>query len=263
MRALLFWVLCFVASMARVQAQITVRSGTSADAAGITAVRDQFRSDLGGGTTAGANGSFGGLRREINWDGVPAVFAAPNNLPANFFNVNSPRGIVLSTPGIGFQVSGATSDAGAGQPAPARFGNLNPGYSSIFQSFSAQRLLTPLGSYIFDVNFFEPGTNTRAEVKGFGLILTDVDGASTTSLQFFDANNISLGVFAASPFGGGFTFLGGFVGVNQTRIARVRVTLGNTPIGPNDNNGSSDIVVADDFVYAEPSAISIFADGFE
>ncbi len=263
MRALLFFLLCFVASMVRVQAQITVRSGTSANAAGITAVLDQFRSDLGGGATAGPNGSFGGLRREINWDGVPAGFAAPNNLPANFFNVNSPRGAVFSTPGTGFQVSGATNDAGAGQPAPARFGNLNPSYSSTFQAFSAQRLFTPLGSNIFDVSFFEPGTTTRAQVNGFGLMLTDVDVASTTSLQFFDADNISLGVFAASPLSGGFAFLGGFVGVNQTRIARVRVTLGNTAIGPNDNNGSSDIVVADDFIYGEPSAISTFADGFE
>jgi hypothetical protein len=40
-------------------------------ALGITAIRDSFRVAIGGGTTAGANGSFGGVRREINWDGVP------------------------------------------------------------------------------------------------------------------------------------------------------------------------------------------------
>src|SRR5437762_14235152 len=92
-----------------------VESAAGATAADITAARDQFRLDLGGGTTAGANGSFGGVRREINWDGVPAGFSAPNLLPANFFNVNSPRGAVFATPGTGFQVSGATTDAGAGQ----------------------------------------------------------------------------------------------------------------------------------------------------
>ena len=47
-----------------------------------------------------ANGDFGGVRREINWDGVPDARADPNALPANFFNVNSPRGVVFSTPAM-------------------------------------------------------------------------------------------------------------------------------------------------------------------
>ena len=46
-------------------------------------------------TTAWAVPSAGG-RREINWDGVADGFAAPNNLPANFFNKNSPRGVVFA-----------------------------------------------------------------------------------------------------------------------------------------------------------------------
>src|SRR5690349_21427656 len=45
-----------------VPAQVVVRTATGAAAADITATRDAFRTDLGGGTTAGANGSFGGLR---------------------------------------------------------------------------------------------------------------------------------------------------------------------------------------------------------
>jgi hypothetical protein len=262
MRMLAICLLGITACAARVEAQVTVLSGTGADAAAITAVRDQFRADLGGGTTAGANGSFGGLRREINWDGVPAASAAPNNLPANFFNVTSPRGVVLTTPGTGFQVSGATTDAGAGQPVAANFGDINPTYTSTFKTFSPQRLFTAVGSNIFDVLFFVPGTSIPATVKGFGLMLTDVDAASTTSLQFFDAGNTSMGAFAASPSNGGLSFLGGFVGDGQTRIARVRVTLGNTAIGPNDNNSSADIVVADDFIYGEPSD-RVFANGFE
>ena len=52
-----------------------------AASADITATRDAFRTAVGGGTVAGANGSFGGERREINWDGVPSAFADPNPLP--------------------------------------------------------------------------------------------------------------------------------------------------------------------------------------
>src|SRR5437868_2899696 len=78
-----------------------IESGTGINAAAITPARDAFRVDLGGGTVAGANGSFGGVRREINWDGVPDASSAPSNLPADFFNVTSPRGVVFSTPGTG------------------------------------------------------------------------------------------------------------------------------------------------------------------
>lgn len=258
MRTFLLCLLCFIAITPQAQAQITVRSGSGANPAAVTPVRDQFRVDLGGGTVAGANGSFGGARREINWDGVPTAFAAPNNMPANFFNVNSPRGLVVSTPGTGFQVSAA-----AAEPAPVNFGNLNPTYGSIFQVFSPQRLFTPLGSNVFDITFFLPGTTVPAQVKGFGVMFTDVDVASTTTVRFYNVNGDTIGSFAAIPMDAGLSFLGGFTDDNQPRIARVRITLGNTAIGPNDNNGSSDIVVMDDFIYGEPSASFLFANGFE
>jgi hypothetical protein len=170
-------------------------SGTGVDVAGITPIRDSFRVAVGGGTTAGANGSFGGLRREINWDGVPASAAAPFGLPANFFNVNSPRGVVFSTPGTGFEVSGATTDAGAGQPAAANFGNIDPSYSGTFAPFTAQRLFTAIGSNIVDVSFFLAGTATPGTVSAFGSIFSDVDLSNTTSIQLFDGANISLGTF--------------------------------------------------------------------
>jgi hypothetical protein len=230
-----------------------VESAAGASAADITAARDQFRVDLGGGTTAGANGSFGGLRREINWDGVPAASSAPNNLAANFFNVTSPRGAIFSTPGTGFQVSGATTDGGAGQPAAANFGNINPTYTTTFATFSPQRLFTALSSNVYDVNFFLPGTTTAALVTGFGAVFSDVDLADTTSLQFFDASNSSLGTFFVPAFLGSQTF--SFLGVSfpTAEVSRVRVTAGNVALGVNDQNGDlNDVVVADDFLYSEP-----------
>src|SRR5215510_7611131 len=73
-------------------------SASGANPAAILATVDSYRAALG---TLNPNvaGSFGTGRREINWDGVPDGFSAPNNLPANFFNANSPRGAVFFTPG--------------------------------------------------------------------------------------------------------------------------------------------------------------------
>src|SRR4051812_4587408 len=171
-----------------VDAQV-VRSASGADPAAIQSTVDAFRTALG--TLNGVvPGSAGSGRREINWDGVPDALAAPNNLPANFFNVNSPRGAVFSTPGAGFQVSG---NAGI---APVRFDNLNATYSGTFQTFSAQRLFTALGSNVLDVNFFVPGSNQLARVSGFGAVFTDVDTANGATIQLFDAANLSIGTFS-------------------------------------------------------------------
>jgi hypothetical protein len=242
-------------------AQLTVRSGSGADAAALTPTRDLFRADLGGGTVAGANGSFGGVRREVNWDGVPSTSAAPNNLPANFFNVNSPRGMVLSTPGSGFQVSASTSDA-SGQPL--YFGNIDPSYSATFTVFTPQRLFTPVGSNIYDVTFYIPGTTTPAAVNGFGVVFTDVDQANTTSVRLFDRNSAILGTYYAPVASGGLSFVGAFTNDGLATIARARVTLGNAFLFPGvfDNNTSTDLVVTDDFIYGEPTD-RIFGDGFD
>jgi uncharacterized protein (TIGR03118 family) len=235
---------------------IVARSATGSNPAAITAVRDQFRTDIGGGTVAGANGSFGGIRREINWDGVPAAFSAPNNLPSNFFNTTSPRGAVFSTPGTGFQVSGATTDGGAGQPAAQNFGNINATYTATFQQFSPQRLFTALGSNITDVNFFVPGTTTPATVTSFGAIFTDVDTANNTRMQFFDVNGVLITDQAvpAQAGSGSLSFFG--VTISNRPIARVRIISGQFSLGPNDNPATdTDLVVMDDFIYSEPVAI--------
>ena len=230
-------------------------SGSGIDAAAITPTRDAFRVALGGGSVAGANGSFGGVRREINWDGVPAAFAAPNLLPANFFNVNSPRGVIFATPGTGLQVSGATTDAGAGQPAAADFGNLDPSYAATFAPFSPQRLFTAIGSNVVDVTFVLPGTSSPAVTTGFGAIFSDVDLANTTSIQFFDSADVSLGTFNVPAAGGSeaFSFLG--VVFPSAVVARVRITSGNAALaaGATDQNGDTrDVVAMDDFLYGEP-----------
>lgn len=240
---------------ANAHAQLTARSGIGANPASLTPVRDQFRSDLGGGSTPGSNGSFGGMRREVNWDGVPAGFSAPNSYPPDFFNATSPRGLVVATPGTGFQVSGAT-----GGTVAINFGNFNAGYT--FQPFSAQRMFTSVGSNILDVYFYVPGTLIPAVVDGFGAVFEDVDQSSTTSAQFFDAAGTSLGSYFVPPLSGGLSFLGAYTTNGKPAIARVRITNGNIVIGASDNGSGSDVVVNDDFIYGEP-VDSLFADGFE
>src|SRR5262245_26019335 len=69
----------------------------------IQAAVDDFRDFLGP-LNPNVVGSFQDGRREINWDGVPDAFSAPNLMPPDFFNANSPRGAVFFTPGPGFQV---------------------------------------------------------------------------------------------------------------------------------------------------------------
>ncbi len=223
-------------------------SGAGADPAAIQAIVDSYRAALG---TLNPNvaGSFGSGRREINWDGVPDALAAPNNLPANFFNTNSPRGAVFSTPGTGFEVS-----ANAAGLAPIEFGDINPTYPGTFETFSPQRLFTALGSNIVDVNFFVPGSSTPATVGGFGSVFTDVDLLGATSLEFFAANGASLGLFTASTANDGLSFLGVLFNAGE-RVGRVRIRSGNSALGPNDAPGT-DVVGMDDFIYAEPTAVA-------
>lgn len=229
----------------------TVRSGSGINTGAIQAVVDQFRTDLGA-LNPNVAGSAGSGRREINWDGVPDTFAAPNNLPADFFNVNSPRGAVFSTPGTGFQVS---ADSDNPTSTPVEFANINPNYNQLFAPFSAQRLFTAVGSNIVDVNFFIPGSTTPATVRGFGAVFSDVDVANSTSIQYFDANGNSLGTFSAQNVPGNelaanetFSFLG--VSFDSSVVSRVRITSGNQILGP--NNLEPDLVVMDDFIYGEP-----------
>ena len=237
-------------SVYRVDASSITIQGTG-DLAAITLVRDSFRTAIGGGTVAGANGSFGGVRREINWDAVPDMFSDPNPFPGNFFNVNSPRGAVFSTPGTGLELS---ANAGVVGALP-EFANLNPAYPGTFATFSPQRLFTPLGSIITDTTFFVPGTTTPALTSAFGAIFTDVDLAGS-SIEYFDALNNSLGLFPVPFLLGSETF--SFLGVvfDTPVIRRVRIISGNTPLGPTDSPGLGiDVAVMDDFIYAEPTNV--------
>ena len=218
-------------------------AASGANPAAIQAQVDAFRADLGA-LNPNVAGSFGTGRREINWDGVPNNLAAPNNLPANFFNVNSPRGVVFSTPGTAFQVSGNDG------VAPIEFGNLDPAYPGLFAPFSAQRLFTAIGSNIVDVNFFIPGSATPALTRGFGSVFTDVDSDGSTSIEYFSAANVSLGKFFVANATGNQTLSFFGASFDAPVVSRVRITSGNQLLAPGNTTG--DVVAMDDFIYGEP-----------
>jgi hypothetical protein len=220
-----------------------------ANPAAIQATVDAFRTAIGP-LNPNVPGSAGTGRREINWDGVPDMFSSPNALPANFFNVNSPRGVVFSTPGTGFLVSGDGLNSGA-----AEFGDVDPSYPGAFGTFSAVRLFSPSGATVTDVTIFVPGSTTAAVTTAFGAVFTDVDGPTAARLQFFDKDGMQIysSFVPASAGSQSLSFLGAIL-PDGPPIARVRITSGSTAIGTGVlDGGANDLVVLDDFIYAEPT----------
>jgi hypothetical protein len=217
------------------------------DAAAVRTAVTTFQNALGPLNPPGASGDPDG-RREINWDGVPASASSPNPFPADFFNRNSVRGAVMSGDNpawTGFQVSQNEADGAV------RFENLYAGNASIFTVFSAQKLFTSVGSHIYNVDFFVPGTQTKGKVKGFGAVFTNVALPFTTSIEFFNADGLSLGRYFAPVAAKGVSFIG--AAFPNRMVSRVRITPGTAAIGTADDPANGvNIVVVDDFLYGEP-----------
>lgn len=213
----------------------------------ITTGVTQFRTLLGA-LNANTAGEQAAGRREVNWDGVPAAFTNVDTFPANFFNVNSPRGILYATSGTGFRVS-------------------NDGYTDVradfageFNVFSGTKLFISVGSTTTDVNFVVAGSNTPARVTGFGSVFGDVGRSGKTTIQYFDAAGKLLASVSA-PVKADSTGLS-FVGVvfDSPVVARVRIIAGEAPLSAtaidiSRGSGKPDLVVMDDFIYGEPHAI--------
>jgi hypothetical protein len=223
-----------------------VIEASGADPAGIQAAVDDFRNLLGP-LNPNVAGSFPSGRREINWDGVPDIFSAPNNLPPNFFNANSPRGALFFTPGTGFQVSADNDNPTA---TAVRFGNLFPLFPQLFSTFSPQRLFLALDSNITETLFFVPGSTTGATVSGFGAVFTDVNRADSTRIEYFDSGGrllFSRSVQPGTTARGSLSFLGVTFDAGE-RVFMVRITSGDRAVrGP-----ARDVVAMDDFIYGEP-----------
>ena len=216
----------------------------------ITATVTQYR-DLLGANNGGVPGSKPDGRREINWDGVPDELSAPNPYQGDFFNQPAEpraRGIVLAA-GPGGTL-GVSADGDNPARAAVRFANINPSYSGIFKTFSAERLFSPVGSNVVVATFFVPGTQTPALVRGFGAVYTDVD-QEHTAFEYFDVKGKSLGKFKVPKGDNGLSFLG--VAFDNPIVARVRIEYGTVALGPEDS-AKNDVAVMDDFIWGEPQA---------
>jgi hypothetical protein len=235
-------------------------AGTTANS--IQSTVDAFRATLGDPNNGNNPGPLVSGRREINWDGGGSDATTAPVTPFNVF-LNT-RGGQFTTHGIG--LSQAPSSGGPQGGLAALFNN--PTYATTFSAFSQPRLFTPVGSNVTEALFSVPGSNgsVPAVVRGFGVVFSDVDqpdgsgpskkhgnrGASTLIECFgADGKRVFSSFVPDSPGDATFSFFG--VLFDEPRIARVRITTGDTAPGPDDDE-RRDIVMMDDFIYGEPQA---------
>jgi hypothetical protein len=220
---------------------------------------DQYRTALGATNNGNAPGPLASGRREINWDGGGSTATSVVGTPFTGFLAN--RGALFTTTGTGFVQAPL---AGLAETFH------NDTYLTIFQPFSPQRLFSPIDSNVTEAQFFVPGGGDAplpATSTGFGAVFTDVDlpdgsgpgdkngnRKASTLIECFgtDGGLLYSSFVPASPGDTSVSFLG--IVYLDARIARVRITSGDTAPGPNDD-GSHDIVMMDDFLYGEPRPI--------
>ena len=207
----------------------------------IAATLAEFRTVLGDPLNGGPPGPLSGGRREIKWD------AAPAEMPGDFFNTVVTAGAIFSTGGTGFRNS--DSD----------FSEINPAYADDFNAFSLPKTFMPIGSAVVTTEFRVPGFQTPAATRGFGVVFSDVERHGAASIKLFDAHGRSLGQYHAPvrSDASGFSFVG--VVFDSPLVAQVRITSGQRALGADvqdlSDGGNLDLVVMDDYLYAEPQAI--------
>jgi hypothetical protein len=204
----------------------------------LAATLTEFRTRLGDPANGGTPGPLPAGRREIKWDGAPA------DMPGDFFNTTVKAGAIFTTDGIGFRNS--DSD----------FLEINPAYADEFNAFSAPKTFMPIGSSTLAVSFRVPGAETPAQTRGFGVVFSDVERVGAASIKLFDVEGRSLGQYHAPVRSdpAGFSFVG--VVFDSPIVAEVRITSGQRALGAGvqdlSDGGNLDLVVMDDYLYAEP-----------
>jgi hypothetical protein len=238
-------VVAAIAIAAPVRAGFDIFSvGGTASAASIQPTVDAFRAAIGGANNGNAGSVVGG-RREINWDGGGATTATVSFLALTTFT---------NTRGATFGATGGLLQTPLDAP---ELTSIQPSYQTTFSAFSPLRVFTPRESNVTFGRFSLPGTNdgVSATTTAFGAVFSDVDLADTTKIEFRDTSNstiLTLNVPPGTVPNGSLSFIGAVANAGE-RIVSVRITTGNQGLGQVDSGGSPvDVVVMDDFIYAEP-----------
>ncbi len=214
----------------------------------IQAGMDRFRSLLGPLNTGGAATDG---RREVNWDGVPEdMLGKP--LPEDFFNPVGASAVATRQRGLVY-----TSRAGTFAVSKKSFEEVNILAAGSFKAFSGANVFANISNNLWEVGFQVPGKALKAGVAGFGAVFSDVDHNNESYLELFNESR-SLGRFFIPAHNDKSTF--SFLGIyfkNGEKITRIEVSHpGSLVSGKADvsQGGPDDLIVLDDFIYAEPEA---------
>jgi hypothetical protein len=243
--------------------------------AAATAALNTFEAAIGGADNGNSAPQTTGFRT-INWDGVKldgtdfggganTIVVNPGKtvvIPKNRF---VSRGVLLGDP---YAVSGDG------------FVDVNPNVANLFPAFSKSNTFAMINDNTIDLTFNLPtdslpaglpagstGTPVPAATRGFGAIFINtqpLNGTDGSFIEYFSGDR-SLGRFQV-PTGnlGDPEFLGELF--PDSVVTRVSLTLGNGTLfsfngvtfsGTSTNNPpTTNLVVTDDFVYAEPVALN-------
>jgi uncharacterized protein (TIGR03118 family) len=241
-------------------------NNTSTTAGTANAALSAFESAIGGVNNGGTASPQSGGFRTINWDGVKldgTDFGGSTTVVDN--------GHVVGIPLNRFQERGTHFDAIYAVSGPASatdtstFSTVNPTVGNLFSAFSPSNTFAMFNDNTIDFHFVLPSnhgtTPVPAESHGFGAIFKNVHIANTTSIEYFNGDT-SLGKFFVPVGGAGQAeFLGELF--DSPIITSVSFVLGTDVLfsfnGTNFSAGGTDdpvnghnLVVTDDFAYAEP-----------
>jgi hypothetical protein len=221
-----------------------------------------FEAAIKGAKNNGINQPSNGGFRTITWDGVKTD-GTDSGGPPNTTVIS--QGNTVGIPLDRFQPQGVYFGAVYAVTGNG-FTTVNPSTAGLFPPFSPPNTFAMFNDNGIDFKFVVPSLATStivsASSRGFGAVFINVELANTTSIQFFNGNQVLDTVFAPVGGKGQPVFVGDLF--PSAVVTRVVLTLGTDVIfsfdgttfhpGPNADNPAlgHNLVVTDDWIFAEP-----------